>query len=125
VGVGVGIGNSLLPIDIAKPGNGAPIHCGWRGFSAANLDSAWGMVIDIGVDQPELNVNLGTTRITAFDNHFIPYFTYQQVPGPDSTPSVSASWNEGHWRLLALWDHKAQTFWSTARLNAQRTKSHK
>ena len=100
VGAGVGIGNSLLPIDIAKPGGGAPIHCGWRGFSAANLDSAWGMVIDIGVDQPELHVNLGDYRITAFDSHFIPYFSLSGSAGPDSTPTgIGASWNEGHWRL--------------------------
>ncbi|MGA2851332.1 MAG: hypothetical protein ABSE46_20205 [Terracidiphilus sp.] len=122
VGAGVGAGSSLFPFDFTMAGNGAPIHCGWRGFSAANLDSAWGSVIDVGLDQPALHVSLGTTRITAFDGQFIPYFTYQPVPGPDSTPSIGASWALGHWRLLALMDHKAQTFWSTAKLNAQRTK---
>jgi len=125
VGVGIGFSPTVypsLPFDFAMPGNTARIHCG-HVFTAANLDAAYGMVIDVGVTDPALRLNKGTLRITAFDFSFKAYFAYQQIPGPSLMPSIGASIFEGRWRLFALLDKATGTLWNNNMLNAQRSKA--
>lgn len=120
VGGGVEVGNSLLPINLAKLRSGSPIR-GFRGFCAADLNGAGGMVISAGWNLPWISI--GTLRITAFDRGFIPYFSYQPVTGPTSTPSLGASWVDGRWMLHSLFDTQARKTWNSISLNTALRKS--
>jgi hypothetical protein len=107
-GAGVGVGAGI-PFDLAQPQQGATIF-GWRGFSPGDLDGAFGMVINAGAGA--YGASVGTLRITAFDERFFPYFSYQPVPGPNITPGIGAGWIEGRWMLLSLRDLQTGTFWN-------------
>jgi hypothetical protein len=109
VGMGFGLGLSPVPGDVSNTQSGARIR-GWRGFSADNLDGAWGMVIDAGADF--FGLSLGNLGISAFDDRFIPYFSFQQIPGPDSGLGIDASCIQGRWMLLSLLDRRTGKNWN-------------
>ena len=116
-GLGVGVGAGLLPVDVSQPQGGARIH-GWRAFSAGDLDGAGGMVINAGGDMFMPQLSVGKLGITAFDAHFIPYFSYQEVPGPDSGLGIDFSWIEGRWMLLSMRDTQTGILWNAITMNA-------
>jgi hypothetical protein len=120
--VGGGLGASAdatalpdLPNLMVMPQGGAHIH-GWRGFSAGDLDGAFGTVIDAGlsVGIGPWSWSPGTLRITATDQSFVQYFAYQPVPGPDSGVGFSfgADWLLGRWMLVSLRDTRTKQFWN-------------
>jgi hypothetical protein len=119
-GAGVGIDAGLLPVDAVQSHFGARIS-GWRGFSAGDLDGAGGMVIDVGGDM--FGLSFGTLRITAFGARWVPYFSYQVVPGPNSGLGIDASWIEGCWMLLSLRDMQTGKYWNAFSMNAGRPRS--
>jgi len=121
LGVGVGLGASLLPVDAAKPQGGARIR-GWRGFSANDIDGAGGMVVGAGAEAfgAGLGPFAGILKISAFDSHWIPFFSYQSVPGPDSGLGLDASWVEGCWILLSIRDRRTGQFWNALTSNIRK-----
>jgi hypothetical protein len=108
-GVGIGLGGTLLPLDVdMQPQNLARIFgaYGSRPFSAGDLDGAGGMVMDAGGEA--YGRSRGTVRITAYSKGFIPYFFFEPVPGPDSGLGLDVSAVEGRWKLLFLRDTRTQ-----------------
>ena len=119
-GVGLGLGASLIPIDVAQPQNGARIS-GYRDFSAGDLDGAFGMVINVGAEFYNVSqLSPGTLRITASDWNFYPYFAYQPVPGPNSDLGIDASWVDGRWMLLSIRDLQTGQYSNAFTLNASK-----
>ncbi|HEY5328925.1 MAG TPA: hypothetical protein VIJ79_03495 [Acidobacteriaceae bacterium] len=104
VGVALGLGGTVLPVDVdMQPQNGARIvGYGYRPFSAGDLDGAGGIVLDAGGEA--FGQSFGTLNITAYSWGFIPYFFLQPVPGPDSGLGLDVSGVEGRWKLLFLRD---------------------
>jgi hypothetical protein len=102
-------------VDAVQPQNGVRIT-GFRGFSAGDLDGAGGMVMDAGGDM--FGLSFGTLKITAFDGNFIPYFSYQSVPGPNSGLGIDVSCVEGRWMLLSLRDQQTGKFSTAFGMNA-------
>jgi hypothetical protein len=108
-GVGLGLGGTILPLDVdLQPQKEARIFgaFGSRPFSAGDLDGAGGMVLDAGGEAYGLSV--GTLNITAYSKGFIPYFFFQPVPGPDSGFGLDVSVVEGRWKLLFLRDTRTK-----------------
>ncbi len=98
-GIGFGLGLGLWPLDFAEPQKGNRIR-GWRGFSASNLDGAGGILMNSGADM--FGFSKGKLGISAYDRNFIPYFSFQDVPGPNAGVGIDASWIQGEWILLDL-----------------------